>query len=267
MTFFLIVPSIMIICIILVHGVTSQIGLKINLAALALCAVLSFLAVLGAVKLSPIPDKHFFLYLGALILISSLLVTALNAFLTKREREEELNFTEEARRVYAQNADKTPAKTFSETLATADEKFKKSSAQIDEDFETLDELLKYAKTQQLRGNIDAAIDAYNLALEDFPDENYAPFVAVDLGAIYREQAAYTNVIKVYEDALELPAVKKNPEVTAEFENKLAYMKTVQSVLLRHRALTTPFSKIPNELLEEIELEFKGNLETDSMVSD
>ena len=92
-------------------------------------------------------------------------------------------------------------------------------------------------------------------------------MAVDLGAIYREQAAYTNVIKVYEDALELPAVKKNPEVTAEFENKLAYMKTVQSVLLRHRALTTPFSKIPNELLEEIELEFKGNLETDSMVSD
>ena len=276
MAFFLIVPSIMVISMVLVHGAASSVGLKIKYIPLAMCGVLSFSALFGAMKFSPNPDKFFFIYLGAMILAAAAIVTAINAFLIGRDDDDEVNFTEEVRRAYAK---KTSVKTFSETLAAKlnlnkgakvekivedknfDADFSDDEPLEDETsvekFETLDELLKYAKSEKDRGNFESAIDAYQQALDDYPDNEYTPFAAVDLSAIYREQAAYTKAIRVYEEALELPAVKKNSAVTAEFEKKLAYIKTVQAVLLRHHALTTPFSKIPNELLEEIESEFNN----------
>ena len=126
------------------------------------------------------------------------------------------------------------------------------------DAETLEKLVEYAKAEKIKGNVTAAIDAYEKALEDYGDDDYAPFIAIDLSAIYREQAAYTKAIKVYEEALTLPIVKKNPAVEDEFKRKLAYIQTVQAVLLRHRALTTPFSQIPISYMQEIELEFRKN---------
>jgi len=270
LAFFLIVPSVMIISMILVHGAASAAGLKIKYVPLAMCGVLSFAALFGAMKFSPSPDRFFFIYLGAMILAAAATVTAINAFLIGRDEDDEVNFTEEVRRAYAK---KTATKTFSETLAAKlnlkkpapiekvvdDDNFDDEPLEDEtpvEKFETLNELLKYAKTEKERGNFDSAIDAYQQALDDYPDDDYTPFAAVDLSAIYREQAAYTKAIRVYEEALELPTVKKNSAVTSEFEKKLAYIKTVQAVLLKHRALTTPFSKIPDELLEEIESEFK-----------
>jgi len=270
LAFFLIVPSIMIISMVLVHGAASAVGLKIKYISLAMCGALSFAALFGAMNLSPNPDKIFFIYLGALILAAAAIVTAINAFLIERDEDDEATFTEEVRRAYAK---KSATKTFSETLAS---KLKlKKSAPIEkviddetfddeplenetssEKFDTLDELLKFAKAEKNRGKFDSAIDAYQQALDDYPEDEQTPFAAVDLSAIYREQAAYTKAIRVYEEALELPAVKKNSAVASEFEKKLAYIKIVQAVLLKHHALTTPFSKIPDEFLEEIESEFK-----------
>ena len=274
MAFFLIVPSVMVISMVLVHGAANAVGLKIKYIPLAMCAALSFAAIWGAMNFSPNPDRFFFIYLGAIILVSAATVTAINAFLISRDEDDETNFTEEVRRAYAK---KSSVKTFSETLAAKlnlkksakvekvvedknfdaesdDEPFEDETS--DEKFETLDELLNYAKAERERGNIESAIDAYQQALDDYPDNDYTPFAAADLSAVYREQAAYTKAIRVYEEALELPAVKKNPAVTKEFEKKLAYIKTVQAVLLQHHALKTPFSKIPSELLEEVETEFK-----------
>lgn len=296
MAFFLIVPSVIIVSIILIHGVASYMGVKISYGALFVCAALSFVALFGAIELSPNPDKFFFVHLGTIILPAALIVTALNYFLVVRAKDKEADFTEEVRRVYAQQSN---GEIYSSELAkerlknvsaqteksfSAEKNFKagensdakrtfsdkesfeeilEAEKSLDVEFDTLENFLEYAQAEKVQGHIAAAIVAYKKALDKYRNDDYAPFIAVDLSAMYREQAAYTKAIEVYEDALTLPAVKKNPDVTAEFKKKLAYIKTVQAILLKHNALTTPFSKISREYLREIELEFKENSTTEN----
>lgn len=381
MTFFLIVPSVIIISIIAVHGIANFVGLKIKYGTLFLCAALAFVALFVALELSSNPDKFFFLRLGAVILPSAAIVTALNRFLILREKDSDAEFTEEVRKAYSKqvesespadkkisvpeqkpltadkfksstkdnlstkdiakpstadkikSADQSKSSTAEKSKTAAEKSFElpkleiskpekvlnpaqveKSSAEIEKSLsevekpsadkkvtkavqaehfeqvlkaaqsdktltdvkpknemppvekvaedaaasETLESLLGYAKAEKAKGNITATIDAYEKALEDYGADDYAPFIAIDLSAIYREQAAYTKAIKVYEEALTLPAVKKNSAVEDEFKRKLAYMQTVQAVLLRHKALTTPFSQIPISYMQEVELEFREN---------
>lgn len=297
MAFFLIVPSVIIVSIILIHGVASYMGVKISYGALFVCAALSFVALFGAIELSSNPDKFFFVHLGAIILPAALIVTALNYFLILRDKDKEADFTEEVRRVYAQQSN---GEIYSSEIAK--ERLKNVSAQVDKnstadknskaekisdddktfntdknfdneifetekslsvEFDTLEDLLEYAQAEKVQGHITAAIVAYQKALDEYRNDDYAPFIAVDLSAMYREQAAYTKAIEVYEDALTLPAVKKNSAVTAEFKKKLAYIKTVQAILFKHNALSTPFSKISREHLREIEFEFKENSNTEN----
>ncbi len=313
MAFFLIVPSVIIVSIILIHGVASYMGVKISYGALFVCAALSFVALFGAIELSPNPDKFFFVHLGAIILPAALIVTALNYFLIVRDKDKEADFTEEVRRVYAQQsngeiysseiakerlknvsahvdknstADKNSKaekisdndKTFNTDKNLDDEIFETeknfdgdktfdeildAEKSLSVEFDTLEDLLEYAQAEKVQGHITAAIVAYQKALDEYRNDDYAPFIAVDLSAMYREQAAYTKAIEVYEDALTLPAVKKNSAVTAEFKKKLAYIKTVQAILFKHNALSTPFSKISREHLREIEFEFKENSNTEN----
>ncbi|MBR5914531.1 MAG: tetratricopeptide repeat protein [Selenomonadaceae bacterium] len=257
MTFFLIVPSVIVVSIILVHSVTNYLGLKIKYGALFLCTVLALVSLFVAMEISPNPDENFFIRLGAMILVSATLVTLLNRFLLLREIEDEANFTEVVRKAYSKKSEEelSSSEVAKERLITVSESHNEVETSKSE---TLEELVEYAKAEMEQGNYSAAVDAYEKALEEYPDDDYAPFVAIDLSAIYREQAAYTKAIQIYEEALTFSAVKENPAVKDEFLKKLAYLKTVQSVLLKHRALSTPFSEIPQEYLKEIELEFKEN---------
>ena len=122
---------------------------------------------------------------------------------------------------------------------------------------SLDDILDYAYAQKTNGDLKQAILAYQKALDRYRSDDYAPFIAIDLGNIYKEQAAYSKVIKTYEDALKLPVVMRNADTRKEFNKNLSYMRIVQSVLVRHRALTMPFSKIPKQYMQEVEAEFQS----------
>lgn len=363
MTFFLIVPSVMIVSIFLVHAITNRLGLKIRASALALCAVLSILVDLGAVALSPVLDKWYFIRLSGLILSAAALVTLINHFLVKREETEAAEFSAQVQEEYSNGNEKsktededtdkseeisesveesemidlgkiTGYKSKSESdsknktsipveksessekvqaenkikldkkfesgekikldkkiesdektkldekiassekiqpaTLTADEKVKPAEkvevseeVTIEEDFddeepiETLDDILENAYAEKNNGNLWRAIELYKDALEKYNADEYAPFVAIDLSNVYKEQAAYAKAIKIYRDSLELPAVKRNADVRKEFEKNITYLRAVQSVLLKHRALGTPFSKISYAYLREIETEFQA----------
>ena len=127
--------------------------------------------------------------------------------------------------------------------------------------ETLDDILELAYSERSQGHTWQAIAAYQKALEKYRGDDYAPFVAIDLGNVYKEMAMYAKAIKTFEEALELPAVKRNAKTTADFKKNIVYLRTVQSVLLRHQALTTPFSRISKIYLREIETEFQ-TMQTD-----
>ena len=107
-----------------------------------------------------------------------------------------------------------------------------------------------------KGHVWQAIENYKKALENYGSDEYAPFVAIDLGNIYKENALYSKAIKTYESALNLPAVKRNPATKKDFMNNLDYLRVVRDILLKHRASTTPFNKIPKEILQEIDAEFQ-----------
>ena len=107
-----------------------------------------------------------------------------------------------------------------------------------------------------KGHMWQAMTFYKKALERYNNDEYAPFVAIDLGNIYKENALYSKAIKVYEDALKLPAVKLNAEIKREFANNVEYLRVVRDILLKHQAASTPFNKIPKEILQEIDAEFQ-----------
>ena len=366
MTFFLIVPSVMIVGVFLVHGVFNRLGLRMHFGALILCAVLSVAADVGAAMLSTAPDRNYFINLGGFIFGAALIATSTNYFLVRRklaaekidaetraayledlaeriERAEEIKTAEkipepveverpkvnlvkkprpkkilkpvakikpaepvkveavkkiepvakieqvkkvespkiltttaegkvvkkfepekiskpvkEVAKLSTQPKLPEPAKKPATTQIKPPEPVKKpapTSAQI-KTAETLDDILESAYSEKSQGRTWQAIAAYQKALEKYRNDDYAPFVAIDLGNVYKEQAMYAKAIKTFEEALELPAVKRNAKTTADFKKNIVYLRTVQSVLLRHQALTTPFSRISKIYLREIETEFQ-----------
>ena len=401
LAFFLIVPSVMILSILLIHGVASHFGLRLKYLPLLLCALGSVAINFIAIKTSPFLTKAFPIKIAVMVLAASVLVTLLNRGLIKREalakaapnpkakrsarvlETEELDSlplsqpsTEEeavkrrVEEIKSQNAsaeerppsqslvklinedkksertpkpkrssasdksvehekpsatskiiplEKNPAprknislekipsindlgkhKTQSESekiipfvpavdknstavseLVTANEKLTavidklKSPKpltsgrliieggitddelkEVEAHLNSLDDILEFAYAQKNSNNLKLAIFAYQKALERYRSDNYAPFIAIDLSSLYKEQAAYTKAIKVCEDALTLPAVVRSASARRDFSHDLAYLRTVQAVLSKHRVLSTPFSKIPRRLLAEIDADFK-----------
>lgn len=337
LTFFLIVPSVIIIGVFLIHGVFNRVGLRIHYGALIICVVLSIMANVGMIFFSSAPDKFYFIRLGGLILTSALLGTLANYFFVRREIREQEKFSEEVQIAYqektaeeVENPTEEPetesveeekisvpvkkvdlvkknlpkkkitpkklvdlkkkpvAKKISEVKPTAEkpetppavpvqkvepkkisvpvqkvpEKISEPQENPEEvkftgTAETLDDLLDLAYLEKTKGNIWQAVAAYKKALEKYRGDSYAPFVAIDLGNLYKEQAMYAKAIKIFEDALDLPAVKRNFSTAEKFKKNIIYLKAVQSVLLRHQELRTPFSKISKVYLQEIESEFQS----------
>ena len=374
MAFFLIVPSVMILGIVLVHGAASHFGLQLKYKSLILSAVASMAISFAAIKTTPFFGKIFLIKLGILILAASVASTALNVFLLRRDAgkikaevkppapkvlvteklyelpeeppSEAIAVKKRVEQLKAHNKPiapppiepspeppsekpiKTPLEQKTETLVepkivkpiekpsepppepkivkpseppsekppvkdktdrvvdkrvadlvTANEKisavFDKSKPdkpksskssepatgaddldEIESHLHSLSDILDFAYNQKESGNFKLAILAYQKALERYRADDYAPFIAIDLSSIYKEQAAYSKAIKVCEEALTLPAVTKSSSARNEFANNLAYLRTVQSVLSRHRVLSTPFSKISRQLLAEIDADFK-----------
>lgn len=126
----------------------------------------------------------------------------------------------------------------------------------EEILETLDDILDKAYNERARGHIWQAIEFYKKALERYRNDEYAPFVAIDLGNIYKEQALYSKAIKIYEEALTLPAVSRNPSIKKEFVTNLEYLRIVRDVLLKYHALSMPFAKLSQEILQEIDNEYQ-----------
>ncbi|MBR0062487.1 MAG: hypothetical protein IJP68_13530, partial [Selenomonadaceae bacterium] len=123
MAFFLIVPSVMVVSIMLVHALAKRLGLKIFYSTLIAVALLSFMILFAATVLSPAPGKRFLLYLGGMILSTSFILTLANSFLIKKQREEEKIFTEQVKAAYAEELKKDADKPVVEEIAKPVDKF------------------------------------------------------------------------------------------------------------------------------------------------
>ena len=138
---------------------------------------------------------------------------------------------------------------------TREKKDSPTPPKVEEKFGTLDEILDRAYSERTKGHVWQAVELYRKALERYRNDEYAPFVAIDLGNLYKEHALYSRAIKVYEDALNLPPVRRNAEIKKDFINNLEYLRVVREVLIKRRASSTPFDKLSKEILQEIDSEF------------
>ncbi len=130
-------------------------------------------------------------------------------------------------------------------------------------FDSLDSLLDYAYEQRSQGHRRKAISAYRQALRQYSEDPYVPFIAIDLGNIYKESADYDEAIRVYRESLSIPLIAADDATYREFAKNLSYLRTVQYILTKHNALGTPFQKIPAEYLAEIETMFQERPQQES----
>lgn len=97
-----------------------------------------------------------------------------------------------------------------------------------------------------------AVFAYKQALGLYWNDDYAPFIAINLGNTYKEMGDYEAASETYEAALALPATQKSVAMQQEFHRSVGYLRTVQHILASHGIAHTPFAQIPPEVSAEIE---------------
>ena len=108
MTFFLIVPSVMVVTCFLVHAICNRLGLRIHFLTLVMAAFLAIAANLGALAWTNVPDKFYFIKLGGIIFFAAAVTTATNYFLVKRETEAAAEFSEQVKLAYQKSEVSSP---------------------------------------------------------------------------------------------------------------------------------------------------------------
>jgi tetratricopeptide (TPR) repeat protein len=123
--------------------------------------------------------------------------------------------------------------------------------------EKLDDLLDYALNQRDNNEQDSALYAFKKALKLYQTNDYAPFIVIEIGNIYKNTGLYDDAIVIYNKALKLPALVHNNELRQEFINNIAYLRIVKNALLRRNITRTPFKDISQKAFSEIETEFQN----------
>jgi len=121
---------------------------------------------------------------------------------------------------------------------------------------SLEDLIDWGFAKKSAGEYGAALEAFQKALIGFPADPVAPYLAVEISNILKDKGAYDESIKVLAYAKGLPAVTGNAMLAAEFVNTIAYLRIVKNQLLKHKLGYLPFGKIPQEVLCEIDAEFR-----------
>ncbi|MPN31557.1 hypothetical protein SDC9_179031 [bioreactor metagenome] len=121
--------------------------------------------------------------------------------------------------------------------------------------ETLDDLLDYAYMQKEQQNTSQALITLNRALELYADNDYAPFIIIEMSNILKSKGAYDEAIRIYNKGQSLPVVQKNSHLHQEFVNTIAYLRILKNTLLSHGLSLYPFEQIPLAIRQEIDSEF------------
>ena len=116
----------------------------------------------------------------------------------------------------------------------------------------MDDYLDYADKESREHRPRRAVFAYKQALGLYWNDDYAPFIAINLGNTYKEMGDYEAASETYEAALALPATQKSVAMQQELHRSVGYLRTVQHILASHGIAHTPFAQIPTEISAEIE---------------
>ena len=120
-----------------------------------------------------------------------------------------------------------------ETTAEAQQAEEAPLPTLPEGLDSMDALLDFAFAQTGAGAYELALLAYSTALEQYRNDDYAPFIIIDMVNLYKSQGRYQEAIDCVHNAMDLPAIQESPAYQQNFQNYLAQLKSIS-----HSAVST-----------------------------
>ena len=108
---------------------------------------------------------------------------------------------------------------------------------LPEGLDSMDALLDFAFAQTGAGAYELALLAYSTALEQYRNDDYAPFIIIDMVNLYKSQGRYQEAIDCVHNAMDIPAILESPAYQQNFQNYLAQLKSIS-----HSAVSTQSSE-------------------------
>ena len=97
---------------------------------------------------------------------------------------------------------------------------------LPEGLDSMDALLDFAFAQTGAGAYELALLAYSTALEQYRNDDYAPFIIIDMVNLYKSQGRYQEAIDCVYNAMDIPAIQESPAYQQNFQNYLAQLKSI-----------------------------------------
>lgn len=113
-----------------------------------------------------------------------------------------------------------------ETTAEAQQAEEVPLPALPEGLDSMDALLDFAFAQTGAGAYELALLAYSTALEQYRNDDYAPFIIIDMVNLYKSQGRYQEAIDCVHNAMDIPAIQESPAYQQNFQNYLAQLKSI-----------------------------------------
>ena len=237
------------VCIISIYKIARKLGADISLSALVLCGVSALIINFMAIRVNPFLTKTYYYMLGAMIIFAATGTTCYNKYLLYRrsrlavhgapsedneitqvtsEPETIVEVTEEPETTAEAEVTEEP-----ETTAEVQQAVEAPLPTLPEGLDSMDALLDFGFAQTGAGAYELALLAYSTALEQYRNDDYAPFIIIDMVNLYKSQGRYQEAIDCVHNAMDIPAIQESPAYQQNFQNYLAQLKSIS-----HSAVST-----------------------------
>ncbi|MDD6850431.1 MAG: hypothetical protein PUD54_08120 [Veillonellaceae bacterium] len=249
------------ICIISIYKIARKLGADISLSALVLCGVSALIINFMSIRVNPFLTKTYYYMLGAMIIFAATGTTCYNKYLLYRrsrlavhgapsednestqvtgEPETIVEVTEEPETTAEAEVTEEPETTAEaevteepETTAEVQQVVEVPLPTLPEGLDSMDALLDFAFAQIGAGAYELALLAYSTALEQYRNDDYAPFIIIDMVNLYKSQGRYQEAIDCVHNAMDIPAIHESPAYQQKFQNYLAQLRSIS-----HSAVST-----------------------------
>ena len=237
------------VCIISIYKIARKLGADISLSALVLCGVSALIINFMAIRVNPFLTKTYYYILGAMIIFAATGTTCYNKYLLYRrsrlavhgapsEDNEITQVTSEPETIVevAEEPETTAEAEVTEepeTTAEVQQVVEAPLPTLPEGLDSMDALLDFAFAQIGAGAYELALLAYSTALEQYRNDDYAPFIIIDMVNLYKSQGRYQEAIDCVHNAMDIPAIQESPAYQQKFQNYLAQLRSIS-----HSAVST-----------------------------
>ena len=237
------------VCIISIYKIARKLGADISLSALVLCGVSALIINFMAIRVNPFLTKTYYYILGAMIIFAATGTTCYNKYLLYRrsrlavhgapsedneitqvtgEPETIVEVAEEPEIMTEAEVTEEP-----ETTAEVQQAVEAPLPTLPEGLDSMDALLDFGFAQTGAGAYELALLAYSTALEQYRNDDYAPFIIIDMVNLYKSQGRYQEAIDCVHNAMDIPAIQESPAYQQKFQNYLAQLMSIS-----HSAVST-----------------------------